>query len=103
MSKPGKEHWIVVKWVFNYFPGTTNHIIYYQGRDGPYKVLDVHGFVDVDLARDVDHRGSTTRYVFNLFGGVITWMSKKQAIVALTNTKIEYMETTHESKEVVWL
>jgi hypothetical protein len=41
--------------------------------------------------------------VFNLFGGAISWMSKRQAIVALSTTKYEYMETTHESKEAVWL
>ena len=41
--------------------------------------------------------------VFNLFGGAINWMSKKCAIVALSTTKVEYMEATHASKEVVWL
>ena len=30
-------------------------------------------------------------------------MSKKQAIVELSTTKVEYMEATHASKEVVWL
>ena len=41
------------------------------------QVLDVHGFVDVDWSRDLDHRRSTSGYVFNLFGGAISWMSKK--------------------------
>ena len=48
MSKPGKEHWTIVKRVFRYLRGTTNHAIYYQGRARPNKVLDVHGFVDAD-------------------------------------------------------
>ena len=30
-------------------------------------------------------------------------MSKKQDAVALSTTKVEYMATTHASKEVVWL
>ena len=46
-------------------------------------MLDVHGFVDVDWAGDLDQRRSTSGYVFCLFGGAINWMSKKQAIVAL--------------------
>jgi hypothetical protein len=66
-------------------------------------VLDVHGFVDVDWAGDLDHRISTSGYVFTLFGGAISWMSKKQVVVALSTTKVEYMEATHASKEVVWL
>jgi hypothetical protein len=41
--------------------------------------------------------------VFNLFGGEISWMSKRQAIVELSNIKVEYMETTHARKEEVWL
>jgi hypothetical protein len=77
MSKLRKEHWTVVKRVFRYVCGTTNHAICYQGRDGPNRVLDVHGFVYVGWVRDLDHRISTSRYVFNLSGGAISWMSKK--------------------------
>ena len=42
-------------------------------------------------------------YVFSLFGGAINWMRKRQDVVALSTTEAEYMETTHASKEVVWL
>ena len=48
MSKPGKEHWTTVKWMFMYLCGTTDHAICYQGRVGLDKVLDVHGFTDVE-------------------------------------------------------
>ena len=54
MSKPGKEHWTTVKRVFRYLRGTTNHAICYQGRARHDRVLDVHGFVDVDSAGDLD-------------------------------------------------
>jgi phosphoribosyl-AMP cyclohydrolase len=42
-------------------------------------------------------------YVFNLFGGAINWMSKRQVVVALSTTEVEYMEATHASKEAIWL
>ena len=77
MSKPGKEHCIVVKKVFRYLRGTINHAICYQGRSGPDIMLDVHGLVDADWDGDLDQRRSTSGYVFSLFGGVISWMSKK--------------------------
>ena len=48
MSKPRKELWVVVKRVFRYLHGTTDHAIYYQGRARPDRVLDVHGFVDAN-------------------------------------------------------
>jgi hypothetical protein len=63
----------------------------------------IHGFVDAYWAGDLDHRRSTSGYVFNLFGGEISWMSKQQAIVELSTTKDEYMAATHASKELVWL
>eukprot|EP00253_Pinus_taeda_P022440 PITA_22440 len=55
------------------------------------------------LAGDLDQRRSTSGYVFNLFGGAVSWMSKKQSVVALSTTEVEYMAATHASKEVVWL
>eukprot|EP00253_Pinus_taeda_P004544 PITA_04544 len=46
MSKPGKEHWIAVKWVFRYLCGTSDYGLCYQGKPGLDRVLDIFGFVD---------------------------------------------------------
>eukprot|EP00253_Pinus_taeda_P016724 PITA_16724 len=59
--------------------------------------------IPVDWAGDLDQRRSTSGYVFNLFGGAVSWMSKKQSVVALSTTEVEYMAATHASKEAVWL
>jgi hypothetical protein len=40
-------------------------------------VLNIHGFVDAGWVGDLDPRISTSGYVFNLFGGAISWMRKK--------------------------
>eukprot|EP00253_Pinus_taeda_P002765 PITA_02765 len=53
ISKPGKEHWIVVKRVFKYLRGTSDYGLCYQGRLGLDKVLDICGLVDADRARDL--------------------------------------------------
>eukprot|EP00253_Pinus_taeda_P007757 PITA_07757 len=103
VSKPGKEHWIAVKRVFKYLRGTSDYGLCYQGRPGLDRVLDIRGFVDVDWAGDLEQRSSTSGYVFNLFGGGVSWMSKKQFVVALSTTEAEYMAATHASKEAVWL
>ena len=103
MSKPGKEHWTVVNRVFRCLCGNIVNQICHQGRVQPNRVLYVHRFVDANWVGDLDHRRSTSRYVFNLFRGAISWMSKKQSIVALSTTEFEYMPATHASKEVVWL
>eukprot|EP00253_Pinus_taeda_P027784 PITA_27784 len=84
MSKPEKENWTTVKRVFRYLRGTSDYGLCYQGRPGLDRVLDIHGFVDAYWAGDQDQRRFTSGYVFNLFGGAVSWMSKKQYVVALS-------------------
>jgi hypothetical protein len=48
MSKLGKEHWTTIKRVFRYLRGTASYGLCYQGRPVLDRVLDIHGFVDVD-------------------------------------------------------
>ena len=103
MSNPGKEHWTIVKQVFRYLRGTSDYGLCYQGRPELERMLDIRGFVDADWARDLDQRRSTSGYVFSLFGGVVSWMSKRQSVVALSTTEEEYIAATHPSKEAVWL
>jgi hypothetical protein len=102
-SKPGKEHWATIKRVFRYLHGTTMYGLCYQGRLRLDRVLDIHLYVDADWAGDLDRRRYASGYVFNLFGGAISLMSKKQSVVALSTFEFEYMIVTHEIKEVVWL
>ena len=40
-------------------------------------------------------------YVFSLFGGAVSWMSKRQSVVAISTTEAEYIAATHASKELV--
>ena len=74
MSTPSKEHWIVVKRVFKYLRGTTYLVICYNGN---FEEVGVHGFVDSDWAGDIDDRRSTNGYIFKLFGGTVSWLSRK--------------------------
>jgi hypothetical protein len=48
MSKPGKEHWTIVKRVFRFLCGTTNYGLCYQGRPGLDRVVEIHGFFEAD-------------------------------------------------------
>jgi hypothetical protein len=99
----GKDHWIVVKRVFMYLCGTKFYVIWYQGKYGYDSEVNVHGFFDIDSVGDMDRRRSTSGYVFKMFDGAISWMSKRQVVIVLSTTEYEYMEATHGSKEAVWL
>ena len=65
--------------------------------------LDIQGFVDSNWAGDLDRRRSTSGYVYTLFGAAVSWMSKRQPMIALSTIEAEYMAATHASKEAVWL
>ena len=77
MSNPRKDHWTAVKRVFRYLRGTSYYGLCYQERPGLEIMLDIRGFVDVDWARDLDQRRTTSGYVFSLFGGAVSWMRKR--------------------------
>jgi hypothetical protein len=51
----------------------------------------------------MDYRRSTSGCVFNLFGGVIGWMIKRNVVVKLSTAEVEYTKATHASNEAVWL
>ena len=103
MSKPRKENWTTVKWVFIYLYSISDYGLCYQGRLGLDRILDTHSFVDEDWAANLDQIRYTSGYVFNLYGGAVSWMRKTQSLVALSTTEIEYMAATLTRKEAVWL
>ena len=80
------------------------YVICYQGRPiGDNGKLNVHGFVNIEWVGYLDRRRLTNEYVFKMFGGAISWMSKRHEVVAMSTIEFEYMEATHGIKEAVWL
>ena len=98
MSKPGKQHWAVVKWILRYLRGTANVCLCF----GSGKSM-LEGFVDADMAGDIDTRKSTSGYLMIFSGGAISWQSKLQKCVALSTTGAEYIAVTEGCKEFLWL
>jgi hypothetical protein len=59
--------------------------------------------VDSDWERDVDRRRSNNGYLFQLFGGAISWTGKQKVVVTLSTAEAKYMVATHACKGVNWL
>ena len=70
MSRSGKQHWEVVKWILRYLKGSSDICLYFTGAS-----LKLQGYVDADFASDIDSRKSTTGFVFTLGGTTISWAS----------------------------
>jgi ribonuclease HI len=65
--------------------------------------IKVQGYVDADSAGEVDHRTSTTGYIFTVGTTAVSWMSRLQKIVAISTTEAEYVAVTEAGKELIWL
>lgn len=98
MSNPGLNHWNAVKWILRYLAGTKDMGLCYTGAG-----LQLRGFVDSDMAGDIDGRKSTTGYVFTLGGAAVSWVSRLQKIVAQSTTEAEYVVAAEACKELTWL
>ena len=85
-----------MKWILRYLRSTSGLALCFRKSD-----LELQGFVDADMAGDVDGRKSTTGYVYTLGGTAVSWVSKLQKIVALSTTEAEYVAVTEASKEMV--
>ncbi|RVW91276.1 Retrovirus-related Pol polyprotein from transposon TNT 1-94 [Vitis vinifera] len=66
-------------------------------------VVGVVRCTNVDMARDVDSRKSTSGYLIAFSGRAVSWQSKLQKCIALSTTEAEYIAITEASKELLWM
>eukprot|EP00252_Welwitschia_mirabilis_P002249 TRINITY_DN12168_c0_g1_i2.p1 TRINITY_DN12168_c0_g1~~TRINITY_DN12168_c0_g1_i2.p1 ORF type:complete len:106 (-),score=6.84 TRINITY_DN12168_c0_g1_i2:45-362(-) len=88
----------MVKWILPYLKGIQHMSLCFCNAD-----LRVIECIDVDYASCRDIRRSTTRCIFTLSGGVVSWMSHLQSTVALSITKAEHVALIEAAKETTWL
>ncbi len=97
-AQPTEAHLTAVKRVLRYLSGTRDFALKYQKSKEP-----PIGYADADWAGDHDDRHSTSGNVFIFGGGAISWLSKKQAVVALSTSEAEYIALSSAAQEAVWL
>jgi hypothetical protein len=89
----------VVKRVFRYLNSTKGLALTYGGEG---KTRSLQSFSDADGASQ-EHCHAITGFVFLVDGGAVSWSSKKQELVMLSATEVEYVASSHASREAVWL
>ena len=62
MSRPGKQHLEVVKWILRYLKGSSDTCLCFTGASSK-----LQGYVDANFAGDIDSRKSTTGFFFLLW------------------------------------
>ncbi len=102
VSDPGPALWEAVKRIFAYLAGTTNHGITFGG-EGINAITPLIGYTDADYASDIKNRKSITGIVFLLYGGAVSWGSKRQRATALSTTDAEFFAASEGSRDAVWI
>jgi len=95
--RPSKPHWEATKHVIRYLKGTKDlELTYGTSNDRIIR------YTDTDHASQY-HQHLILGYTFLIDGGVVSWSSKKQPLVALSTTEAEYIAAAHAVKEALWL
>ena len=98
-SNPRMDHWRATKKVMRYLKGTKDYMLIYRRTED----LEVVGYSDSDFAGCVDSRKSTSGYIFMFAGGVVSWRSAKQTLVATSTTEAEFVSCFEATSHGVWL
>ena len=99
-SAPLPMHLAVAKRVLRYLKTTKTLALSFSFEQRDAQLV---GFSDSDWGGDRDDRKSTSGYVFTIGGMAISWKSKKQAVVALSSTEVEYIGTSEATWEAICL
>ena len=65
------------------------------------EILVPIGYTNSDFQSDIESRKSTSRYVFNLRGGAISWRSVKHSSIVDSTMEVEYIAASEAAKEAV--
>lgn len=98
-GNPGKPHLDAVKCILCYLQGTAHFTLMLGQREHESVVLI--DWTDSDWAQDPDTHCSIGEFVFNIAGSIISLLSKKQPMVALSTVKAEYMAGSNITKEAI--
>ena len=102
-SCPITTHHSAMGRVLRYLQATKNTGILYKRVSKISAMPEPICYTDSDWAGDRDKRQSTGGFVVVLCGGAVSWKTRKQDIVALSTTEVEYIALTEASKEVIWM
>ena len=87
LSNPKNEHWNAVKWIMRYLRGTSSMSLYFGCEK-----LELFGYTDVDMARDIDSRKSTSGYLIIFIGGIVAWQPRLQKSVTFSTKKLNLLQ-----------
>jgi len=95
-ENPIMTDWRKVENILKYLNSTIDYKITYDGQ-GNIVAYDS----DSDFAGDIKDRKSTSGHIILLGNNPISWMSKKQSIVATSTAEAEYISASQMHQEII--
>ena len=99
LHHPLLSHWLAVKRLLRYLKGTINFGLHLR----PSTNFNLYAFCDADWGCDLDDRRSTSGMCIYFGQNLISWSSKKQAVVSHSTTEAEYRSLASTVTELIWL
>lgn len=99
MQLPWKPHLDSVRRTLCYVSATLDYGLFYAAGIP----VEPYGYTDVDWVGSIFDRRSTSGFMFSFGTATVTWSSKKQPIVSLSSTEVEYRGAAVAACEVAWL
>lgn len=96
-----EDHWLNAKHVLRYLKGTKDVTISYSNTSSTNNVPEVYS--DADFSQCPETSRSVTGYLIRLNGGMITWNSRRQEVVAQSTAEAEYMAAADAAKHLAWV
>ena len=100
MAQPTYRACMAVTRLLNYLSRTAHYGLVYHAEDGDE--LNMHAYSDSDWATCPITRRSISGTVVFMFGAPVSWMSRRQQIVATSSMEAEYIAAYYAAQDVVW-
>lgn len=94
------RHWSGLKRILRYLQGSKDRYLLYDAHETK---TALEGYADADYGNDYEDRKSNSGHVFQVYGNVISWSTKRQPIVSLSSTEAEFISLCSAAKEGIWL
>ncbi|KAA6409398.1 MAG: hypothetical protein FRX48_06951 [Lasallia pustulata] len=98
-SKPNEKHLQALKLILWYLSGTKDLGLTFNGKGK----VEITGWTNSSWGCNIDNGKSISGYIFQLYGGSVSWSSQKQVTVAKSTCKAEYMGQSDAASEAVWI
>ena len=100
--KPYRVHLTVAKRVLQYLKATAYVKLVFPSTTST-EASPLVGYTDSDFTGDRADRKSQGGHIFKVYGAPISWLLRKQGLVAFSTTEAEYIACSNATREAEWL